>query len=302
VTGDFAELRVLELRGIPYGMRSTGPVDGPMVLLLHGFAGSSLDWDGIAASLAAAGYRAVAVDLPGHGATRVVDERSARCSDVETTRDLATILDEMAVRRAHWVGYSMGGRIALLSALWNANRVETLTLESTSPGLPDEASRGERRRADEALAAAIVAKGIDWFAESWAAQPIFASQRSLPAAVREAVDRARRRNDPAGLAASLRGVGQGVQPYVGDRLGEIAIPVLLVTGGDDEKYDGLARALAPRFPDASHVAVAGAGHNVHLEQPERFTRALLTHLTEGTRAAGEVRGAGRASLEAPATS
>ena len=306
MTGDFAALRVVEARGLRYGLRVAGADDAPAVFLLHGFAGSSEDWNEIAPVLAGAGFRVVAADLPGHGATGI-DGATApmeRFSAAETARDLVSLLDDLSVPRAHWLGYSMGGRIALISALTFPARAATLTLESASPGLSDAAARDERRRADDAFAAAIVERGIDWFADSWAAQPLFASQRSLPVFAREAVDRARRRNSPAGLSASLRAAGQGVQPYVGDRLGELSIPVLLVTGSADEKYGALARSVAPRFGAASHAVIDGAGHNVHLEQPERFTHALLDHLTDAAGGAceDERRDAGRSTLETPATS
>lgn len=273
------EPRTIEARGLPYRVRVAGEDGAPLVLLLHGFAGSGDDWAPHAAALAAAGYRAAAVDLPGHGGTPAPRTKPlARYAAEETGRDLAAILDALSAGAAHWVGYSMGGRIALVAALDRPERVTSLTLEGVSPGISDPAGREERQRADEALAASIESRGIEWFAETWAALPIFESQRALPASVRDDLAARRRRNDPAGLADSLRAAGQGAQPFAGERLAAFDRPTLLVTGALDAKYTTLAAGMAAALPAALHVAIPGAGHNVHLEQPEWYRRTLLTHL------------------------
>jgi len=293
VTGSPLPTETREVRGLRYGVRLGGDPGAVAVLLLHGFAGSSDDWSAMAATLAAAGYRTIAVDLPGHGATAApAGQPLTRFAVEETVRDLVALLDGLSVSRAHWVGYSMGGRIALAAAVAHPDRVDTLTLESSSAGIADAAERAERARSDEALAAAIESRGLEWFAESWGAQPIFESQRSLPEETRADLARRRSRCDPAGLAASLRAAGQGAQPYLGGRLDGFPRSVLLVSGAIDSKYVSLAAEMAPRFPEALHVVIPGAGHNVHLEQPEWFGRSLLTHLR---------RHGGRVPLESPAT-
>jgi len=274
-----AAIETRTLRGLPYGIRIAGDPGAPVVLLLHGFAGSSEEWHLVNDALTAAGYRAVAVDLPGHGRTLApAGMPLARFTAAETALDLVSLLDQLGVERAHWVGYSMGGRLALAAALTRPERVDTLTLESTAPGIADDAARAARVRSDEALAASIESRGIEWFAESWESLPIFASQRTLHDAVRADLAARRRRNDAAGLAVSLRAVGQGALPYAGDLLGMFPRPVLLLTGDLDTKYVELAAAMASRFPIPLHLVVPGAGHNVHLEQSAWFVRSLLTHL------------------------
>jgi 2-succinyl-6-hydroxy-2,4-cyclohexadiene-1-carboxylate synthase len=275
-----------DLRGLPYGIRVAGDPAAPAVLLLHGFAGAGDEWDSVSDALVAAGYRTIAPDLPGHGRTAAEGTHApARYGFESIALDLAALLDQLHVDRAHWTGYSMGGRLAWTGALAHPDRVTTLVLEGASPGLAADAERAERVRSDEALAAAIVTRGVAWFADSWAALPIFESQRALPDAVRAGVAERRLRNRAGGLSASLRAAGQGVQPYVGDWLGAFPHPVLLVTGALDTKYVNLAAAMAPRFPSSLHLVAPGAGHNVHLEQPEWFVRSLLTHLR---RSAGRV--------------
>lgn len=274
----------VNVRGLPYGIETGGREGAPVVLLIHGFAGSGRDWGTIATALHDAGYWTIAVDLPGHGRsfTAASPERFGFAS---TALDLVAILDHAGVARAHVAGYSMGGRLALGAALAHPDRFESLALEGTSPGIEDPTERVERVRADEALADSIEARGAAWFAETWATQPIFASQRSLPDAVRAEQDARRRENDPSGLASSLRAAGQGAQPYVGDRLGAFAKPVLLIAGSLDTKYVSLAATMAARFPAARQATAPDAGHNVHLEQPGWFARTLLAHVDPAAAAA-----------------
>ncbi|MGE5175196.1 MAG: 2-succinyl-6-hydroxy-2,4-cyclohexadiene-1-carboxylate synthase [Hyphomicrobiales bacterium] len=271
------------VRGLRYRVRERGPAAAPAApaapaaVLLHGFSGSSEDWESAMDAIVAAGFRALAVDLPGHGAT---DRPAApsRYAIEETALDLLDLLAARGIEAAHWIGYSMGGRVALYVAATRPDRVTSLCLESASPGLEAESARAERRAADERLAADLEARGIAWFADAWADLPIFATQRALPAATRAAVRARRLANDPAGLAGSLRGLGQGAQPYLGARLGAIRCPALLVTGARDAKYTDLAARMAAEIPRGRHVTVPGAGHNVHLEDSAAFARALHDHL------------------------
>jgi len=251
-------------------------------VLLHGFAGSTRDWERTCEVLGRAGLRAIAIDLPGHGATAAPPD-ATRYTMAETAHDLCELLEGLRVRSAHWIGYSMGSRLALFVAATRPDRVESLVLESASPGIEDAAARDARRASDEALAAEIVRRGIEWFAEHWGSRPIFDSQRSLSVAARAALRDRRLRNDPRGLAGSLRGIGQGAQPWLGDRLADVRCPTLLVTGALDPKYTGLAEFMAARVAHAERVVVPEAGHNVHLEQPEAYERTLLAHLRPFTR-------------------
>ena len=276
--------RTAVARGLSYRVRSAGGAGAVPVFLLHGFAGSSRDWEEVAGALAREGYAVLAPDLPGHGETDIPKE-PWRYGPEEVSLDLLQILSETGAASAHWVGYSMGGRLALYLALSHPERVASLALESASPGIEDRDEREARRAADESLARGIEARGVEWFAAHWASRPVFESQRALPPAVRERVHAARLANRAAGLSGSLRGFGQGIQPWLGDHLAGIRCPTLLVTGDRDEKYDALGTWMSLTIPDARQLTCAGAGHNVHLEQPEAYTRALLDHLARSARSA-----------------
>src|SRR5260370_13334106 len=107
---------------------------------------------------------------------------------------------------------------------------------------PDERERGRIR--DEGVAASIERDGVQAFIDRWEKLPLFASQSTLPLAVREALHRQRLHNRASGLAQSLRGVGTGVQPSQHARLPALHIPVLLIVGELDTKFTAIARSMA----------------------------------------------------------
>ena len=139
----------------------------------------------------------------------------------------------LAPGRFALAGYSMGGRIALHVALAHPERVTRLVLVSATAGIEDDAERAARRGRDEALAAWMQDHSIEEIAERWGAQPLFAGQ---PPEVAAAARADRLRNTPAGLAASLRGVGTGAMTPVWDRLGELEMPVSVLAGERDAKF------------------------------------------------------------------
>ena len=110
------------------------------------------------------------------------------------------------------------------------------------------------------------------FAKKWGALDVFATQ---PPEVRALAHADRLRNDPRALAAALRALGSGAMEPMWDRLGELALPVTLVAGDRDPKYVDLARRMAERIAGAEVVVVPGAGHAVHLEDPDAVAALLI---------------------------
>jgi 2-succinyl-6-hydroxy-2,4-cyclohexadiene-1-carboxylate synthase len=168
---------------------------------------------------------------------------------------------------ATYVGYSMGGRLCLHLAVDRPELVERLVLVSATGGIDDGGERAARRRADDELAARIERDGVDEFLAWWVTQPLFAGLAD------PALDD-RRRNTASGLASSLRLAGTGTQEPLWPRLRASTMPVLVVAGADDAKFVAAAERLAALLPLATTRIVEGAGHTVHLEQPEAFTALL----------------------------
>jgi 2-succinyl-6-hydroxy-2,4-cyclohexadiene-1-carboxylate synthase len=252
--------------------------DGPPLLLLHGFTESAAGWG---PQVAAWGpfFTTLAVDLPGHGRSVSPDGVAAYTMDA-TLADLVAVLDRQGVGRAHLLGYSMGGRVALALAVAQPERVGALVLESASPGLADAGERAARVAADAALAERIEHEGVPAFVDYWEALPLWASQARLSPEARAALRAGRLQNTPVGLANSLRGLGTGSQPPLWDQLGDLACPTLLVAGCEDAKFSDLARQMAAQIPDNELLLVHNAGHAVHLEQPAVFARLVRDFLLQ----------------------
>lgn len=111
--------------------------EGEPVLLIHGFGSShSVNWvtPGWVKTLTEAGYRAIAFDNRGHGAS----SKSYEPEDYRAQKmagDAAALLDHLGIPRAHVMGYSMGARIAAFMALEYPSKVATLILGGLGEGM-----------------------------------------------------------------------------------------------------------------------------------------------------------------------
>ena len=139
--------------------------------------------------------------------------------------------------------------------------IENLILESGSVGIESEVERQARKAADEQLALAIEDNDGEWFATKWANISIFESRHQLSPVVQDKLFQRRSHNSPYALAATLRGSGQGVMPYVGHRLQELSMPSLYISGALDTKYTTIGEELFSNVPNCEHVIVNGAVHN-----------------------------------------
>ncbi|MDQ1426202.1 MAG: 2-succinyl-6-hydroxy-2,4-cyclohexadiene-carboxylate synthase, partial [Acidimicrobiaceae bacterium] len=180
----------------------------PRVVCCHGFTQTGRSWHA-AASLLARQHEVVTVDMPGHG------DSGHAPADLWAAADLVGSAGGVGV----YIGYSMGGRVALHLALLRPELVSALVVVGATGGIDSSVERARRRAADDDLAATIERNGVDHFLTEWLAQPLFAS---LPAAAADVDDR--RRNTAVGLAASLRHTGTGTQEPLWDRLALLDMP------------------------------------------------------------------------------
>ncbi len=260
----------IQANGVEYNVEVSGA--GPPVLALHGFTGSAATWQPTAEALGAS-FTVCAIDLLGHGGSSRPDD-PARYSMANTIADLRVVMDELGHPAANLLGYSMGGRIALSFALAAPERCGSLALESASPGIADDKERAERVAADEALAKRLETEGIEAFVDYWQSIPLFATQSRLPQAVRDALRAQRLAGDPAGLAASLRGIGAGAQPPVHLGLPSLVVPTMFLVGELDTRYCEIALEMASNASAGQVTLVSEAGHAVHLEQADTFHETL----------------------------
>lgn len=249
-------------------MRNTPSVGLPTLVLLHGFTGSPHSWDTITPALEAH-YQIVRPYLPGH------HPQDADCPTfAAASAQIAQLLSALPAPRT-LLGYSLGGRLALHTALHYSHLVERLILESATAGIEDERARAARKQSDDQLAQDIRTKGLKWFVDYWSSIPLFDSQQRLPPSLRRAQREERLAHHPEGLARSLEKMGAGVMPTMWSLLNTLRCPVHLITGTLDSRYTAIAKRMLALIPQGEHSEILDAGHTPHLESPEQFDAAIL---------------------------
>jgi 2-succinyl-6-hydroxy-2,4-cyclohexadiene-1-carboxylate synthase len=254
---------------LPLVCSRRGFAGGPALVFLHGFLGTKEDWNPLT-DLLVEQFDIVTIDLPGHGES--VDAPPDLFRFDSCSRAIAEILDHLNIASYFLVGYSMGGRIALVHTIEHPQQVRGLALISAQAGLDSQSARLSRLAQDQQLVDSLTKSGIDAFVKNWYAQPLFSSLRNS-ARFEEIVSR-RTQGNPAALALALSGFSVGRQNSMWARLCELNLPVLCVVGDLDPKYADIMTRTADLCPQGKASIIEGAGHAVHLEKPDRLAVAL----------------------------
>jgi 3-oxoadipate enol-lactonase len=243
------------------------------VLLLHGVGGGRESWgdtmSGTGLAIARAGYRALALDLPGYGASESITpytlQGMARC--------VLSLIDELGDAPVAVVGHSLGGMVAQELMALAPERVAALVLMATTPafGKPDGAWQREflsQRLAplDDGEGMAALAPGlVAGMAAPGAAHDAVARAALLMAAVPE---------------ATYRQALQALMAF--DRrslLGALRLPVLCLAGAHDRNAPPVVmKQMADRIEGAEYRCLAGVGHLAHMEAPDPVNAALIDFL------------------------
>ncbi len=229
------------LFGVRYG-------DGPLqVLALHGWGRTRADFDGLLP-----GYEAVALDLPGFGASPAPQQPVGAAGYARLIEDVLGEFDAPPVV----VGHSFGGRVAVALAAARPDSVSGLVLV----GVP--LVRRERP-----------ATGIPW------RYRLIRGAAKAGLVSDERLERARRRFGSADYRAAT-GVMRDVLVKVVNEsyeseLARLVCPVRLVWGENDAAVPlAVARGAVDVLADVTLDVVAGAGHDVHLSHPDRMKAAI----------------------------
>lgn len=275
--------RFIEVNGIIVHYKSAGS-GRPAFFLLHGFAASTFSWREVMKPMAEWGT-VVAFDRPGFGLTgRPLRWDGPSPYSPEAQADLtAKLMDALGIERAILVGNSAGGTIALLTALTYPERVEALVLVSPAiyvgSGVPGWMrpllNTPQMRHLGPLLARSVRNWGVDFARSAWhdpaKLTPEIWEGYIKPLRV-ENWDRALweiiRASHPLGLEK---------------RLGEVQVPVLVITGDDDRIVPTeQSIRLAREIPGAHLVVIPECGHVPQEECPGPFLEAveafLRTHL------------------------
>jgi 2-succinyl-6-hydroxy-2,4-cyclohexadiene-1-carboxylate synthase len=274
----------IKVHDVFYNIQRSGT--GEPVVLLHGFTGNTETWTEQTPFFDTR-FSTLSIDLPGHGESEAPADPARYGIDC-TARDLIAIFDWLLLEKVHLVGYSMGGRVALYLAAHYPQRIKSLVLESTSPGIADSAQRSARAESDHRLADWMEDNGLAAFVDRWEQLPLFITQKHLPVEVRGRLRSQRMQNNITGLANSLRGLSTGVQPSGWDELPYLDVPTLIVAGKLDYKFVNIARQMNRLLPDSKLVILPRAGHTTHLEQPSAFNQLVLKYLMRVEQKTGQI--------------
>ncbi len=251
--------------------------EGTPLVFVHEFAGDHASW-APQVRFFARRYRTIAFNARGYPPSDVPDDPAAY-SQQQAVEDIRGLLDHLGIPRAHVCGLSMGGYATLHFGLGYPDRALSLVVAGCGYGSgPDR----EAFRQDSAL---VVRKfeedGMARVAEFYSQGPTRVQFRDKdPTGWQEFRDRLAA-GSARGHALTLRGV-QMTRPSVfdlGDRLAALRVPMLVVTGDEDEPCLEPALFMKRTIPSAGLVVIPKSGHTINLEEPETFNRAVLDFLT-----------------------
>ena len=244
--------------------------EGPDVLLIHGWVSSHRMWAHTQNRLAAAGYRATAIDLPGFGES--AKPRTGWYTLDRFTLNLQGVCDKLKLSRPALVGHSLGGTLALSLALAQA----AAALVAAAPVVNGELGLSMR----VLLTSPATRRMIKWMQR----QPFFVGlgdkrMLAVPGLMRDPI---RRRNQEDLGKATVHAALGSLQALTGsleDRLSEIRAPALIVIGGRDSTVPpAQGRLAARRIPGARMVEWHTAGHGLVDDRADEFDALLISHL------------------------
>jgi pimeloyl-ACP methyl ester carboxylesterase len=242
--------------GVSLYYETNGPDAGPPIVLVHGFCSDyHLNWVGTRwqETLSGAGRRVLGLDCRGHGHSEKPHDPSAY--DMATmAADVVRLLDNLGIERADFLGYSMGARIGLQTAVDHSDHLGRIVLG----GIGDWRGTGRaeliarRLRGDEN----VLDPAAQMFYEFAASRPI---------------------NDLEALACCI--LGQQHPVLEDSRIGAIQAPVAIMAGDQDPIARG-APQLAGRIPGARYIPIDGRNH-MNAVPARKFKEAVLDFLASG---------------------
>lgn len=267
--------KVLKIENYEFNYYSRGNTTNTAILFLHGFTGDHKEFNE-AISLLSNEFYCLSVDLPGHGKTKVNGGDELYRME-HTAEGLIQFLNALNIDQCILAGYSMGGRLALYTALHFPQYFQKVILESASPGLKTQEERDIRIHNDLRLAEQLETEDFLEFLNRWYSQSLFLSiKRHTNFAMM--LER-RLQNNPLDLSKSLRNLSTGIQPSLWKKLQGYSIPSLLLVGDLDKKFVDINTEMCRLCKFAQLEIVKNCGHNIHFENVGLFAQILRRFLT-----------------------
>jgi pimeloyl-ACP methyl ester carboxylesterase len=257
---------------------------GTPLLFIHEFAGDHRSWEPQVRYFSGA-YRCITYAARGYPPSDVPADPAAY-SQARAVADAVAVLDGLGVERAHVVGLSMGGFTALHLLLRHPGRVLSAVVAGAGYGAQPERQQAFGAECG-AIAAAFEAEGSAQVARRYAAGPARVQfQNKNPRGWAEFAA-ALGEHSARGSALTMRGV-QASRPSLyalRDELAEIAAPVLIMAGDEDEGCLEPALMLKRAIPTSGLLVLPQTGHTANLEEPGAFNAAVDRFLAASERGA-----------------
>lgn len=271
--------QIIHANGVDLCVETFGEATDPAILLIHGACASMLWWDDdLCAQIAAHERFVIRYDNrdTGRSISYPPGEPGYALSDM--TRDAIGILDLLGIGRAHLVGRSMAGAIALSAGVDHAERVASLTFVTSTPGdddlppMSDEFLAYTANDPDPSDAGAVV-EFIVGLMEVYAGRSPYFDRAAMRAIAER--DVARTKCMASALTNHFQMDFDG--PFSGG-FGDIAAPTLVVHGALDPVYPlPHGEALRDAIPAAELLILERTGHDVPREVWDQFVPALVRH-------------------------
>ena len=257
--------------GVRLYAESTG--SGTPVLFIHEFAGDHRSWEPQVQYFSGA-LRCVTYSARGYPPSEVPADPAAY-SQQRAVDDAICVLDALDMRRAHVVGLSMGGFTALHLAMQHPDRL--LSAVAAGAGYGAQPERQEQfRRECEATAAAFESEGAEQVARRYAVGPARVQFQNKNPRAWAQFAAALGGHSATGAALTMRGV-QAARPSLyalAADLAGIRVPVLVMTGDEDEGCLEPALMLKRAIPGSGLIVLPQTGHTANLEEPDTFNREV----------------------------
>jgi pimeloyl-ACP methyl ester carboxylesterase len=255
--------------------------DGVPLVFVHEFAGDHRSWEPQLRFFSRR-HRCLAFAARGYPPSDVPPD-PARYSQARAAADIVAVMDGAGIERAHVVGLSMGAFATLHCGLDHPDRALSLVCAGIGYGA-EKAQEGRFRAQAEEVARGFESQGSRAFAEVYGESAARVQlQAKDPRGWREMV-RWLGEHDPVGAANTMRGV-QAQRPSLYDlevRLRQLALPVLIVAGDEDDHSLAPGIFLKRTIPASGLLVLPKTGHTINLEEPDLFNRGVADFLAQVT--------------------
>lgn len=243
---------------------------GDNLVLIHG-AGDNLNMWYHQVPVFSKRYRVITYDVRGSGKS---DSPEGEYSISLFARDAYELMKALKVSQAYFLGYSMGGRIALQLALDHPEMVKALILANSSVGLTPPTPEAIERR--KMIIGLLEKKDMKSFAEMMTVAAFSPDFKTRNPAEFDRYMKVKMQNKPEGIT---RLMGALATPSPPPDLSKIKCPVLIIVGEHDSYMSVEQGKLAQQAIAGSELVILPTGHAAAIEAPDKFNAAVLEFLS-----------------------